>query len=132
MLGSRFTPIDGSPWRDVAAVAAVLFVGSALPAPFGRHPEFARFGPDKLLHLLGHGGFAAVVADSLGSGRLDPRSACTLAACLSTGYALLLGRLQEWIPGREPERADLAASTVGSVLGAVWWYLSVEPSPPEA
>jgi VanZ family protein len=130
MLPSRFTPTAGSPWSIVAAVAAALFVGSTVPAPFGRRPEFAWFGPDKLLHLIGHGGFAAVTADALGSGRLDPRSACALAACLSTGYALLLGRLQERIPGREPERADLAASTVGSVLGVVWWYLSVEP--PEA
>ena len=131
MLRSWFTSTGGSPWRDVAAVAAVLFVGSTVPAPFGRHPEFAWFGPDKLLHILGHGVLAAVTADAIGTGQLDPRVGGALAICLSTGYALLLGRLQVRIPGRMPERADLAASSIGSVIGAAWWYLSVE-SPTEA
>jgi VanZ family protein len=111
----------GSRWSRVALGAAALLVGSVLPVPFGRHPEFRWFGPDKLLHLLGHGGFAAVAAGALGAGRFGPRSAAVLAVPLSTGYAVLLGRLQERVPGREPEPADLVASTVGSVLGVAVW-----------
>ena len=100
-------------------VAVVLLVGSILPVPFGRHAAFERVGPDKLLHLLGHGWFAATVADALGSGRLDRHSRALLAVGLSTGYAVLLGRLQKRVPGREPERADLVASLLGSVLGVI-------------
>ena len=101
--------------------AAVLFVGSVVPVPFGRHPEFERFGPDKLLHCLGHAGFAATVADALGSGGLAPRSAGAVAVPLSVAYAVLLGRLQERVPGREPERADHLAALLGSVLGVAAW-----------
>ena len=111
------TDRNGSDWRRTALVAAVLFVGSVVPVPGGRHPEFEWFGPDKLLHLLGHGALAAVTADALGAGRVTPSDA-VLAVGLSTGYAVILGRIQERIPGREPERADLAASLLGSALGA--------------
>jgi VanZ family protein len=107
----------------------VLLVGSVLPVPGGRHPEFRLVGPDKLLHLLGHGAFAAAVADALwGSspGSRGARSTGVIAVLLSTGYAVLLGRLQERVPGREPERADLAASLLGSVLGAGGWLYRPE------
>ena len=113
-------PTGRARWRRVALGAAALLVGSVVPTPTGRHPEFRWLGPDKLLHLLGHGAFAAATADAL-AGRLGSPSAGALAAGLSTGYAVLLGRLQERIPGREPEPADLAASLVGSVLGVACW-----------
>ncbi|MEF8791428.1 MAG: hypothetical protein V5A61_14985 [Haloarculaceae archaeon] len=106
-----------SRWTRVTIAAAALFVGAVIPVPFGRHPEFEWFGPDKLLHLLGHGGFAAAAVEALESDRLGPREAGLLAVCLSTGYALLLGRLQERVPGREPEPADHLAALFGSVLG---------------
>ena len=126
MHTSRSIPTTGSRLRDVAVVAVALLVGSAIPVPFGRRPAFDTFGPDKFLHLVGHGSLAAVTADALGA-RVAPGRAALLAVCLSTGYAFLLGRLQVRIPGREPERADLVASALGSVLGAVGWrYLSGE------
>jgi hypothetical protein len=128
----RSIPTTGSPLRDVAVVAVVLLVGSTIPVPFGRHPEFDWFGPDKLLHLVGHGSLAVVTADALGANPTTSERAGGLAVCLSTGYALLLGRLQVRVPGREPERADLAASALGSVLGVVGWrYLSESDRPAE-
>lgn len=113
-------PTGRARWRRVALGAAALLVGAVVPTPTGRHPEFRWLGPDKLLHLLGHGAFAAATADALG-GQSGSPSAGALAAGLSTGYAVLLGRLQERVPGREPEPADLAASLVGSVLGVACW-----------
>ena len=118
---STSRPAARSRWTRVAVVAAALLVGTLVPVPFGRRPEFDRFGPDKLLHLLGHGRLTAATADALGPGRLGPWRAGVLAVCLSAGYAVLLGRLQERVPGREPERADLAASLLGSVLGIAGW-----------
>ena len=108
-----------SRWTAVAVVAVVLLVGSVIPSPFRRRPEFSRFGPDKLFHLLGHAGFAAVLADALASGRLGDREAAVLSVGVSTGYGVVTGRLQEWVPGRAPERADLLAGLLGSVLGVL-------------
>lgn len=112
-----------------ALLAAVLLVGSVLPAPGGRHPEFRLVGPDKLLHLLGHGAFAAAVADALGASSPARARSAGVAVLLSTGYAVLLGRLQEGVPGREPERADVAASLLGSVLGAGGWLYPSREDP---
>lgn len=111
-------PTDRSRWTRAAVVAVALLVGAVIPVPFGRRPAFRWFGPDKLLHLLGHGAFAAATADALGAGGSDRRRAAALAVCLSVGYAVLLGWLQERVPGREAERADLVASLLGSLLGA--------------
>lgn len=114
---SSSPPAVRSRWTRVALAAAVLLVGAVVPVPFGRRPEFDRFGPDKLLHLVGHGALAAATADALGAGESD-RPGAALAVVLSVCYALLLARLQERVPGREAERADLAASLLGSLLGA--------------
>lgn len=118
---------DGSRsrWMTVAVIAATLLVGSVLPLPFGRHPEFGRVGPDKVLHLLGHGAFAVALAAALGAGRRDRRAAA-LAVGLSTGYGLVLGRLQGRVPGRVGERADLVAGGLGSVLGGLCWLYLAE------
>ena len=126
----RARPAALSHRTRVALVAAALLVGAVVPVPFGRRPEFDRFGPDKLLHLVGHGAFAAATADALGAGRGGRRRAAVLAVLLSIGYALLLGGLQERVPGREAERADLAASLLGSVVGVAGWLSSSGPVDP--
>ena len=108
-------------WSAVTLYAAVLFVASVVPSPLGRHPEFDRVGPDKALHLLGHAGFAALVADALAADGVDARGAAVLSAGLSVAYGYALGRLQERVPGRVGERADLVAGAVGSVLGVLGW-----------
>lgn len=112
---------SGHSWRVVGLLAAVLFVASILPVPFRRRPEFGRVGPDKVLHLVGHCGFAASIADALDAGRLEHRTAGVLAIVISTGYGLVVGRLQEWVPGRVHEPADIVAGFVGSVVGVLGW-----------
>jgi len=111
----------GASWRAVGLLAAVLFLASILPSPLGRRPEFRHVGPDKLLHLVGHAGFAAAIAGAVGRGRVDDRAAGVIAVCLSTGYGLVLGRFQERVPGRVHEFADVVAGLVGSVLGVIGW-----------
>lgn len=120
----------GSRWKAVLAVAAVLLVGSVLPSPLRRRPAFSRVGPDKLLHLVGHAVFAVVLADALTAGRRNERDAAVLSVGISTGYGVVMGRLQERIPGRAAERADVVAGFLGSMLGVLGWrhgYRTVVP-----
>lgn len=123
-----------SRWTAVAVVAVVLLVGSLVPSPFRRHPAFRRIGPDKLLHLVGHAGFAATVADALDAGRLSDRDGAALAVCVSAGYGIVIGHAQRYVPGREPESADLVAGVLGAVLGVLgrrYGYRSGAPPSPE-
>jgi VanZ family protein len=108
-------------WRTVIVLAAVLLIASVVPSPLRRYPAFDQFGPDKLMHLVGHAGFAAVLADALATDRCDTWTAALLAVVASTGYAILTGTLQRWVPGRESEPADFAAGVIGSIFGALGW-----------
>jgi VanZ family protein len=107
-------------WRRAAIAGALLVIGLVAPSPLGRHPEFSRVGPDKLLHVVGHAGFAATLADALATADRDRPTAGVLAVVGSMAVGLCAAGLQRWVPGRVPERADTVAGLVGSVLG-VWW-----------
>lgn len=108
-------------WTKVVIVALVLLVTQLLPSPLRRHPAFSRVGPDKLLHLLGHALFSAVLVNALNAERVDDRVSTVSAVVLSTSYGVAMGELQKLVPGRVPERADVIAALVGAVLGAVGW-----------
>lgn len=108
-----------SQWGVVAVSALLLLLGSLVPSPLRRHTCFGTFGPDKLLHLLGHAGFTTVLADALAVEDFRDRDAAVIAIVVSTSYGLLIGRLQTRVPGREPERADTVAGVFGSVLGVL-------------
>lgn len=108
-------------WKAVFAFAMVLLVGAVVPSPLKRHPAFSKVGPDKLLHFLGHAGFATVLADAIATGRLSNRTAAVFSVGLSSAYGILIGQLQRSIPGRLPERADLIAGILGSILGVLGW-----------
>lgn len=101
--------------RDVALVGAILLVGSLIPVPFGRRPSFERYGPDKLLHFLGHAAFAAALAEVLAADDRDGAATALLAVGASTGHGVVTGYLQRWVPGRRGEAADVFAGFLGSV-----------------
>jgi len=111
-----------SPRRIALLAGLALLLGSLIPSPFERHEAFERVGPDKLLHYLGHAGFAAALADALAAEGVPQRQAGGLAVSGSVLLGLTIGALQQYVPGRVPELADLVASALGSVVGAGCWY----------
>jgi VanZ family protein len=127
---------DDAPWSTVTWYSLVLLAGSLVPVPFGRRPEF---GPDKLLHFVGYGGLTWLVARALDAEGWNLRDASLLAVGVATGWGVLVGYLQEYVPGRVNERADLAAGVLGAVAGVLYWRrrlgvhgpTSTEPTPAE-
>lgn len=115
-------PIE-SRWRRVGAGTVVLLVSTLLPLPFGRRPEWGRFGPDTLLHFVGHAGYTLVLADAWVAEGRDEEDAAILAVVVSVGLGLLIGRVQEWVPGRANESSDLIAGVLGSVVAAIGWHV---------
>lgn len=99
----------------------VLVVAGLVPSPFERRSEWERVGPDKFLHLVGHGVYAMLVADVVASDVSSDRSAAVLGVGVSTLLSLVTGRLQNAVPGRAFELADVVAGLVGSVLCTYWW-----------
>ena len=123
VVSSRMTRVpnvsDGR-WRGVVATAVLLFVGSALPIPPRHTPDYWPFGPDKLLHSLGHAGLAAALVAAFE----DDEPFCSdavVAILLSALYGVGTELFQEGIPGREFERGDVVAGFLGSVVGALAW-----------
>lgn len=117
-------------WSAVGAIVLVVVGGSLLPLPFRRRPEFELIGPDKALHLLGYFGLSVAVADALATDGVEHARSGFLAVIWSTAIGTATGRLQTYVPGRAHERADVAAGTLGSVLGVLYWYRrqpAVEP-----
>lgn len=112
---------DGERWFGVVSSAILLLVGSALPLPPRHNPDFGLYGPDKLLHLLGHAGFAAALVAALKDDG-PPLRVAVVAVVLSTVYGIGTELLQERIPGREFERGDVIAGFVGSFVGVISWH----------
>lgn len=121
-MGVRALPdTSDSRWRRARAVGLALLVGSLVPSPFERHDAFDTLGPDKLLHFLGHGLFAVTLADALaGDGTPRALSGGGALGC-SAVVGLTVGYLQQYVPGRVSERADLVAGVLGSIAGVGWW-----------
>lgn len=112
-----------SGWRSAVRTALVLLVAAVLPSPLPRHPEFDRFGPDKVLHFLGHAWLTVTLVEALTPDRLNAAPAGVVAVVFSLVHGLVTGFLQRYVPGRVPERADLVAGIIGSVTAALgWWY----------
>jgi len=112
-----------SRWRRALSLGLLLLVGSLVPSPFERHAAFERVGPDKALHCIGHAGFAIALAEALAADGRPRRRAAGLSVALSTALGALVGVCQRWVPGRMPERADLVAGILGSVVATTYWLI---------
>jgi len=118
--------LDGARWRRAVVVGLTLLVGSLVPSPFARHEVFDTYGPDKWLHFLGHGAFAAALAEAFGHDGRTAGVAGLGAIGVSTLLGLTVGYLQQYVPGRVPERADQVAGVLGSIAGVGWWSRTTE------
>ncbi|RRJ29590.1 hypothetical protein EIK79_13235 [Halocatena pleomorpha] len=111
-------------------VAVLLLIGSVIPLPLPRYSEFGRLGPDKFLHFVGHVGLATTLVNALETERHGERTAVLLAITGSTTYGIITNSIQQWVPKRSPEHADMIAGFLGSVVGAVagnTWNNSYNP-----
>lgn len=111
-------------WRRAAVATLALLVAAVVPSPLRRHESWAWVGPDKLLHLVGHAGYAVVLAEAFEVGRYSDGQAAALAVVVSTGHGFVSGRLQRWVPGRAFELADVLAGLLGATLAAAGWYVA--------
>jgi VanZ family protein len=114
-----------APWRALLLLLAAATAALALmPVP----PQTAGLGWDKANHLLAFGTLAACAVFGF-RGQRDALWA-VLAALLAFGGAIEL--LQQFVPNREAEWADLLADAAGIVLGAglarAWLRLREVPS----
>lgn len=114
-------PSTRTRWISVGIFAGVILLTAIVPLPDGNRPRFGPLGPDKFLHLLVHAGFtgslAAALDDQYG---VDVPLAVGIVG-FSIAYGIGIEYLQESIPGRAFELADIAGDTVGSVVGVVAW-----------
>jgi VanZ family protein len=108
-------------WTAVLAGTVGLLVASVVPSPFERRANWQWVGPDKLLHFVGHAGYALVLASALDPDRDRSGAAAAAALCLSSMHSVLTGLLQDRVPGRAFEPGDVAWSVAGSALAAVAW-----------
>ncbi|UWG48417.1 VanZ like family protein [Halanaeroarchaeum sp. HSR-CO] len=115
-------------WVAVVAWTLVLLVATLLPAPLERNPKWDPIGPDTVLHFLGHAGYAIALANAFGAARHDKRTAAVLSIAVSAGYGFVIGRLQQWVPGRANEPSDLLAGLFGTCCAVVVWYGRARPS----
>lgn len=103
-------------WGPATVAATLLLVGSAIPLPDQYNPDFGPYGPDKLLHIIGHAGLVALLGTAVGD---DDRISGHAygAIVLSAGYGLAIEVLQESVPGRQFEFGDVVAGLLGSLIG---------------
>lgn len=105
-------------WNPAVASAMVLLVGSAIPLPERYNPDLGAYGPDKLLHIVGHAALVAMLGTAVGDDDRTGRRAIG-AIALSTGFGLAIEVLQESVPGRQFEFGDVVAGFLGSLVGLI-------------
>lgn len=107
-----------SAWGPAAIWAGVLFFLSAVP-DMDVPPMFFQ-GEDKVAHLLLYGVLGGTLA--WGRFRSGGPGQRWLVPALGLLYAVSDEWHQSWVPGRDPSLGDLAADTLGLLLG--YWMFS--------
>lgn len=108
-------------WISVGIFAGVILLTAIVPLPDGNRPRFGPLGPDKFLHLIAHAGLTGSLAAALDDHHeVDVLLAAGIVG-VSIAYGIGIEYLQEAIPGRTFEVADIAGAAVGSVVGVIAW-----------
>jgi len=109
-------------WLPVGALAAVITVGTSLPA---RGPAVLPHGVDKVIHACAYGMLALLLGRALIAERGVPAGrACALAFLLVVAYGALDEIHQSWIPGRDPSIWDWAADAGGAAAAQLAVYMN--------
>ena len=119
-MASRL-PAD-APWWTVVIWSVVLLIAALIPSPFERRSKWVRFGPDKFLHFVGYGVFTVVLANAFDRGRDNEPGAAFLGVVISSLYSLIVGELQDKVPGRKNESADAYAAILGAIVFVIGWF----------
>jgi VanZ family protein len=117
-MTKNLAPARTAPWRVLLVLLmAVITLLALMPVP----PKAAGVGWDKANHLLAFGALAVCAV----FGFRGRRTALWLVLAALAAYGGLIELLQQLVPNREAEWADLLADLVGIVLGALlaWAWL---------
>lgn len=94
---------------------AIIFTGTHLPS--ARMPHL--HASDKLYHFIAFAGLAFLLCWAIPSSRVSWGKILLLAAGIAVGYAVIDELTQQFIPGRSCDIWDLAADSVGVLIGLV-------------
>ncbi len=111
-------------WGAVGAYAGLIFWFSSLtPSPDLIIPELQKFHIDWIFHVLEYGVFGVLLARALILSRtgVSPLKLALLAVALGTLYGASDEFHQRFVPGRQPDVADLCADATGLAFGAFLW-----------
>ena len=98
----------------------LIFVGTHLPS--ARMPSL--HASDKFYHFVAFAGLSFLLCWAIPSSRVSWGKILVLSAAIALGYAVLDEWTQQFIPGRTCDIWDVAADSVGVVLGLVSYTIA--------
>ncbi len=98
----------------------LIFVGTHLPA----HTLPSIATSDKILHFAAFAGLAFLLAWAIPSGRWPLSRNLVIAAAIAFSYAVIDELTQQLVPGRTCDPLDIAADSVGILIGLATYLLA--------
>ena len=99
---------------------ALIFVGTHLPS--ARMPSL--HASDKFYHFVAFAGLSFLLCWAIPSSRVSWGKILVLAASIALTYAVLDELTQQFIPGRTCDIWDVAADSVGVLLGLITYTIA--------
>jgi VanZ family protein len=99
---------------------ALIFVGTHLPS--ARMPSL--HASDKICHFVAFTGLSFLLCWAIPSSRVSWGKILLLAASIAITYAVLDELTQQFIPGRTCDIWDVAADSVGVLLGLITYSIA--------
>ncbi len=99
---------------------ALIFVGTHLPS--ARMPSL--HASDKLYHFVAFAGLSFLLCWAIPSSRVSRGKILILSAVISLSYAVIDELTQQFIPGRSCDIWDVAADSVGVLIGLITYTIA--------